>query len=329
VALEKRYQVFVSSTYRDLVEERQQVIQALLELNCFPCSMEFFPASDDTVWEAVQALIRDCDYYLVVVAGKYGTEGPEGISYTRKEYEYAVEIGKPVMAFLHKNPSELKAQESEMDPEKRSKLEDFRTLCQQRMCKMWDNPDSLRAVVTTSLVSLMKHRPAAGWVRGDAVPDESAAQTIARLHGTIEGLRAELEQARGMAGLVATGLARGNDQFEVHFVYKVEGEQDSRRGSGVYSWDQLIKVLAGPLAISATQRELALTLQGFIERDRFPGTSWHVHVIGSDMEQILLQFYALGVIANSPDGKRGSWTLTPEGRHEMARVRAIRRAPQG
>jgi hypothetical protein len=42
--IEKRYQVFVSSTFKDLVEERQQVFQALLWLDCFPCGMELFPA---------------------------------------------------------------------------------------------------------------------------------------------------------------------------------------------------------------------------------------------------------------------------------------------
>jgi len=41
----------VSSTFRDLVEERQQVIQALLELDCIPAGMELFPAADDEKWE--------------------------------------------------------------------------------------------------------------------------------------------------------------------------------------------------------------------------------------------------------------------------------------
>ena len=48
--MDKRYQVFVSSTYMDLREERQEVIQALLELDCIPSGMELFPASDETQW---------------------------------------------------------------------------------------------------------------------------------------------------------------------------------------------------------------------------------------------------------------------------------------
>src|SRR5438105_10888720 len=101
--MEKRYQVFVSGTFRDLQEERQQVIQGLLDLNCMPCSMEFFPADSSEVWEAVQRLVRECDYYFVVVGGKYGSEASDGLSYTEKEYRYAVEVGKPVAAFIHGN----------------------------------------------------------------------------------------------------------------------------------------------------------------------------------------------------------------------------------
>jgi hypothetical protein len=50
----KRYQVFVSSTYEDLKEERNEVLQALLELDCIPCGMEYFPATDDTQWNYIK-----------------------------------------------------------------------------------------------------------------------------------------------------------------------------------------------------------------------------------------------------------------------------------
>lgn len=42
----RKYQVFVSSTYEDLQEHRRHVMQALLELDCFPAGMELFPSSD-------------------------------------------------------------------------------------------------------------------------------------------------------------------------------------------------------------------------------------------------------------------------------------------
>ena len=44
---DKKYQVFVSSTYQDLQEERQEIMHALLELDCIPSGMELFPAANE------------------------------------------------------------------------------------------------------------------------------------------------------------------------------------------------------------------------------------------------------------------------------------------
>jgi hypothetical protein len=58
--VDRRFQVFVSSTFRDLQDERQQVIQALLELDCMPSGMELFPASDESKWVLITRVIDDC-----------------------------------------------------------------------------------------------------------------------------------------------------------------------------------------------------------------------------------------------------------------------------
>ncbi len=98
--IDKRYQVFVSSTYADLQDERQEVMQALLELECIPAGMELFPAANEDQWTLIKRVIDDCDYYLVIVAGRYGSFGPDGASYTEMEYRYAIDKNKPVNWFL-------------------------------------------------------------------------------------------------------------------------------------------------------------------------------------------------------------------------------------
>ena len=100
--MEKRYQVFISSTYADLQEERQEVMQALLELDCIPAGMELFPAANEDQWTLIKRVIDDCDYYMVIVAGRYGTVGPDGVSYTEMEYRYALEQEKPIIGFLRR-----------------------------------------------------------------------------------------------------------------------------------------------------------------------------------------------------------------------------------
>ena len=51
--MERKHQVFVSSTYKYLVKERQEVIHALLELDCIPAGMELFPAADEDAWSLI------------------------------------------------------------------------------------------------------------------------------------------------------------------------------------------------------------------------------------------------------------------------------------
>jgi hypothetical protein len=105
---EQRHQVFVSSTYVDLIEERSEVMQALLELECMPAGMELFPAANDTQWDWIKRVIDESDYYLVIVGGRYGSVSKDsGLSFTEMEYRYALETGKPVIGFLQviSNPS--------------------------------------------------------------------------------------------------------------------------------------------------------------------------------------------------------------------------------
>jgi Domain of unknown function (DUF4062) len=119
------YGVFVSSTYEDLREERAEVQKALLKLRCFPIGMELFGSADDETWEFIKRQIDGCDYYVVVIADRYGSIADDGLSFTEKEYDYARLIGKPTLAFLHGARDTIQRSKVEADPEKRLKLEAF------------------------------------------------------------------------------------------------------------------------------------------------------------------------------------------------------------
>src|SRR5262245_61701672 len=187
----KRYQVFVSSTFQDLQEERQEVIQALLELDCIPSGMELFPAADEDQWTLIKGVIDDCDYYIVIVAGRYGSVGPDGVSYTEMEYKYAVERGKAVLGFIHKEPGRLPANRSETTYEANAKLESCRELVRKKVCRHWDSTADLGSQVSRSLTKLIKAHPAVGWVRGNHALYASSAEEILRLKKRVEDLEAE------------------------------------------------------------------------------------------------------------------------------------------
>src|SRR5204863_535826 len=123
---DRRYQVFISSTFRDLMNERSKVLDAVLEAKAFPSGMELFPAADAEQWEFIKREIDSSDYYVLIVAGKYGSIAPEGISYTEMEYDYAVAAGKHVLRFLCEDLEELKGAQLENEDARRELLNNFR-----------------------------------------------------------------------------------------------------------------------------------------------------------------------------------------------------------
>jgi hypothetical protein len=185
------YSVFVSSTYEDLREERAAVQKALLQLHCMPIGMELFGSADEETWEFIQRQIADCDYYVVLIAGRYGSTAPDGLSYTEKEYDYAREIKKPVLAFVHGNRGSISRDKTENEPEKRTKLEAFIEKVRRSPVSCFNAAHDLATQVTVSFVNLRERRPAVGFVRADQAPD---LKKYADLLEENKQLRADLEK---------------------------------------------------------------------------------------------------------------------------------------
>jgi hypothetical protein len=100
-SMDKKYQVFVSSTFRDLADERQTAIRNILDLGHVPAGMELFPAADTEQLTYIKKVIDQCDYYVLIMGGRYGSMDNAGVSFTEREYDYAVDMGKIVLAFPH------------------------------------------------------------------------------------------------------------------------------------------------------------------------------------------------------------------------------------
>jgi hypothetical protein len=340
--MDKRYQVFVSSTYEDLRTERQEVMHALLELDCMPAGMELFPAANEDQWSLIKKVINECDYYIVISAGRYGSLGQNGLSYTEMEYRYAVEVGKPVIAFLHKDTQRLLAAVVEQTDDGRKKLTSFRELLQRKMCKYWETPAELGSVVSRSLVRLTKTTPAVGWIKTDEATEALAAPEVLRLRKRIEELESRLEEARSSAPAGTETLAQGADQYSVDFTFTTT---DAKRGDGTWSynldisWDEIFYDI-GPLMINeATDSEILHALNETVRnrsrvmRDKDKRLKDHkrarrFEISGHDFQTIKLQLRALGLISKSqrPRSIKDTetyWTLTPYGDQMLTTLRAI------
>lgn len=167
---DKIYQVFVSSTYEDLKMERQEVMAAVVSTGNVPIGMEYFPAGDAAPFDYIKKQIDGADYYILIVAGKYGSINEEtGISYTEMEFDYAISQGVPVAVLLHKDITKLPGSKLEMDdPNKKQLLDAFRTKVRTgRMVTFWEDEKDLRSQVKDAINGMIVDTPRTGWIRAD------------------------------------------------------------------------------------------------------------------------------------------------------------------
>lgn len=349
--MERREQVFVSSTYTDLRMERQAVIQGLLEADCIPAGMELFPASDSDKWSLIQGVIDDSDYYLLIIGGRYGSVDPASeLSYTEMEFDYAASVGKPIMAFLHGQPGSIPFDKSELDSPTREKLAVFRSKAEQRMVKYWTTPHDLDGAVAKSLIKIRKSHPVEGWVRARYAMTPEVERDIAELHAKVSELTHQLE-SRGQAQLkVPERLARGDDQYEFFstLTYWPEGDREKPRHQRRMqrksikipaTWNEILAHL-GPSLLDETDedeiaselRTLAMTIlanDDDLLPDDFGGDSGF-ELYSESTKDIIVQLFALGLISHGtkrrPISDTGKyWKLTDSGLDNLMVLRAIKR----
>lgn len=168
VIIMKRYQIFISSTYNDLKEERQAVLQSVLKLRHIPVGMEHFVATNEEQFNYIKRLLDETDYYVVIIGNRYGSQADDGISYTEKEFDYAVNLGIPVIACIHSNPDALPVNKSGTKSSERQKLNKFRNkVMHHRMVSYfsWENPSDLSAEIAVALINTISDYPRPGWER--------------------------------------------------------------------------------------------------------------------------------------------------------------------
>ncbi|OEZ54247.1 hypothetical protein JAB5_11010 [Janthinobacterium sp. HH103] len=332
--MEKRHQVFISSTFSDLKEERAEIIQALLELDCIPAGMELFPATDGEAWDLIKGVIDDSDYYCLVLAGRYGSTDAIGISFTEKEYDYAVSQKKPIMAFLHGDIEKLPVSKTEKSEQGRKKLEDFRKkveLAHHR--KAWMSAAELGGLVSRSLVNMRKSNPAEGWVRGRFAATEAMQIELANLRAKVaELMAAAVNIASPFVNIEE--LASGSEKFNLNPQVKRE-EKGEYKGEHIYvSWDSILRYVGPILVNECTEVELnaKLRLCAFHHVAAPPVGKLSISnvVLRSVTEdRIKIQLQALGYMAagvkrRTVSDRNTYWRITDRGHQQLIAAQAIR-----
>jgi hypothetical protein len=320
--MDKRYQVFISSTYADLQEERREVIQTVMKMDCIPAGMELFPAVDEEQFKFIQRTIDDCDYYLLIIGGRYGTVTAEGISYTEKEYDYAVDRGLKVIALIHENPDEIPLGKSEKDPLFQEKLRKFREkVSAGRLVSFWKSASDLPGLVALNLQSTMKLYPAVGWIRANKAANEDVLAEIndlrkenAQLHAKVAELTAQ-PTVENLAGL--------QDKMELEGRYR---DQDGsvRYWIATLSWADIFGSISPYLIDHPDDDDVQVILaEAAFRRAGENGTDESLD--DQQFRTVAVQLQALGLVKLQKYDQGLFWSPTPSGERLNMELRTVKK----
>lgn len=99
--LKHKYQIFISSTFSDLQDERRAAIDTVLCAGHIPLGMEVFRGDDQKQKVIIEHWLQQIDIYILILGVRYGDIDPETkISYTEWEYNMAEKMGIPRLVIL-------------------------------------------------------------------------------------------------------------------------------------------------------------------------------------------------------------------------------------
>lgn len=165
--LQRKYTVFISSTYEDLKEERKQATLEVLKLGHIPVGMEMFVAGRPSV-EIIEEAIERCDIYLLIAGEKYGSIYEKGESYTQHEYEYAKGLKKLTFSLVSNSAAALSNRE-----EKQKK---FVEVLMKEQCAFFSDEGELLKVISEQLPKIVSDnmKQLSGYVEYKNLKDISA-----------------------------------------------------------------------------------------------------------------------------------------------------------
>lgn len=183
--MQKKLQVFVSSTYLDLTDERQKAVEGILRANHIPAGMELFAPSNKTQWEIIQEWIKNSDVLLLILGGRYGSVDPiTKKSYTHLEYECAFANGIPVFSIIlndqylaNKKSSNIRTEvyEHEVQNPSIEQYKDFKKMVMSFYIRHVEHIADIPSEVFLALKEFIEKDDSEyhfrGWIRGDEKPN--------------------------------------------------------------------------------------------------------------------------------------------------------------
>ncbi|MGC2235613.1 MAG: DUF4062 domain-containing protein [Pyrinomonadaceae bacterium] len=185
--MRKKLQIFISSTFTDLIEERQAAVSAILKAGHIPAGMELFTSGDESQMATIKRWIDESDIFMLILGGRYGSIEPTtSLSYTELEYDYAISLGKPHFAVVIDEAAleqKVKMQGTvAIESENNKELKIFRQKVLSKMSAFFEDTRDIRLAVHETIGDLLNRHEFKGWVSGAEIPDiQSFTEQINKL----------------------------------------------------------------------------------------------------------------------------------------------------
>lgn len=324
----KKYQIFISSTYEDLKEERSNVMKAILEMGHIPVGMEMFSAADEEQWKTITRQIDECDYYVVIVAHRYGSV-VDNKSYTEKEYDYAEQLGVPSIAFIIDDGANWPGNKSDNDPTKKTALDQFKEKLRNKLVGSWNNKDDLYGQVAISLMKLFNSSPRPGWVPATEVAGPEIIKELTRLSEENSKLRKELNQFQNEKDKKNMNEISSIIQilYKNHHAVSL-GFQDSD------TWESHTEIthyaffyyIAPIIMVEGTSQRIAQLIATYLKDDSSRKLRKEWPIANNRVNSLLVDLQSLGIVKPSnrnhvPSDTKDYWTLTEKGQDIYLHIR--------
>jgi nucleoside 2-deoxyribosyltransferase len=157
---------FISSTFIDLYEDRNEVAKTLRERGLNVNALDIRPASTQSSRNEILNGIRESDFVILLIGDRFGSilksmTGNESQSITWWEYTNALKMGKPVIAYFKNfDGSDPKSHDDKSDPlytKKRVQFERFKKhVTNRHNPSFYSDPYNLAAQLDESLINIYR-----------------------------------------------------------------------------------------------------------------------------------------------------------------------------
>lgn len=159
--MDKKYQVFISSTYMDMQKIRKFTFMSILKLGHIPVGLEMINSQEMTIEKCAEKYIDTCEFVVLIIGKHYGSIAQTGKSYVEEEYIYSLSKGKPILCFLNINYNKV-------DDEKYQRF--VKRILENQLVVFWDDIDDFKNKFVQNISKFMINcSPSTYWIKSSKI----------------------------------------------------------------------------------------------------------------------------------------------------------------